>query len=363
LRPREIYEVLRKDIIGQDEILKYVSVAIFKHVSGEPYGNIIMIGNSGTGKTSIMRAMERMYSDNPFFEKHRVVVRMNANSLANEEGQVITGKQMFETLQDKCLQVLGKDATPEKIREYIQHSTVCIDEVDKITTRIGDRPNVIGINIQQSLLTLMEDETVIFETHVLEDGKFKPVQMDIDTTNMLFICGGAFEELYNQVFSRVFEEGQQDKLTKMVRDADGNVHFQQIFSLKENLIQEDMFHYGMLPQFLSRFDTTLILNDLTPENLITIFMDTRDSLFGLSKRFFKRFNIELSITEKAKRLIAYRAAMQPRVGARALKDVYNRVIKQYEFDPFETNEVRKLGENQYELTITEQMVKDRLGIR
>ncbi len=352
MRPREIYNILRKDIIGQDEVLKYVAVAIFKHVCNEPFGNIIMIGNSGTGKTSIMRAMERMYAEYDFFEKNRVVVRMNANSLANEEGEVITGKQLFETLRDRAVQLLGNNATPEKIKEYMEHSTVCIDEIDKITARIGGKPNVIGINIQQSLLTLMEDEVIMFDTQVFDGEKYKPIQMEISTKDILFICGGAFEELFDQVYSRVFEEGKQDKLTKMMRDESGNIYFKQIFTLKANLMQEDMFKYGMMPQFLSRFDTTIVLNDLSPTDLKTIFMDTRDSVFKISKQFFKRFNIELSITEKAQWLVAHRASLQSRVGARALKDVYNRIIKDYEFDPFETGKVAKLGENQFELTVT-----------
>lgn len=364
MRPRDIFNYMKKGIIGQDEILKYVAVAIFKHVIGDPYGNIILVGNSGTGKTSIMRAMEQMYAEFPFFEKHRVVVRMNANSLANEEGEVITGKQLFQTLQDKAVQLLGKSATPEKIRDYIQHATVCVDEIDKITTKIGGRPNIIGINIQQSLLTLMEDETVIFDSQYFDGEKFVPIQLEIDTSNILFICGGAFEELYNQVYSRVFEEGIQEKLTQMVMDVDGNVQFKKIFSLKENLMQDDLFVYGMLPQFMSRFDNTVILNDLSPTDLIKIFAEIPNSLFKVSKKFFKQYNIELSITEKALKLLAFQAALQPRVGARALKDVYNRIIKPYEFDPFEMNEVTKLGDdNKYELTITERIIKNRLGLK
>lgn len=363
MRPRDIYNELKKDIIGQDEILKYVAVAIFKHVCNEKYGNIIMIGNSGTGKTSIMKSMERMYMNDPFFEKHRVVIRMNANSLANEEGEVLTGYQLFRTLQDRATQLLGKEATPEKVLEHIDHATVCLDEIDKITKQIGGRPNVTGINIQQSLLTMMEGEKVVFDTHMLVDGEFKAHQMNIDTSHILFICGGAFEELYNQVFSRVFEEGRQEKLTQMVMNDDGSVSFKQIFTLKTNLTQEDIFNYGMLPQFLSRFDNAIVLEDLTADNLEEIFSEPTESVFKLSRKFFERFNIELGITPKAQRLISLEAAKHTRTGARALKDVYGRVIKQYEFDPFEHECVKKLGEDKYELTVTETIVKDALKLK
>jgi ATP-dependent Clp protease ATP-binding subunit ClpX len=363
MRPRDIYNELNNDIIGQDEILKYVAVAIFKHVCGEKYGNIIMIGNSGTGKTSVMKSMERMYMTNPFFEKHRVVIRMNANTLANEEGEVITGYQLFRTLQDRASQVLGKDATPEKVQDYIEHATVCLDEIDKITKMIGNKANVLGINIQQSLLTLMEGEKVVFDTNMMVDGEFKSYQMTIDTSHILFICGGAFEELYNQVFSRVFEEGRQEKLTQMVMGDDGSVSFKQVFTLKDNLAQEDIFNYGMLPQFLSRFDNAIVLRDLSADDLEVIFSEPTESVFKLSKKFFKQFNIELGITPRAKRLIALEAAKHTRTGARALKDVYGRGIKQFEFDPFEHECVSRLGPEQYELTIDEKIVKDALGIR
>jgi len=354
---------MKGNIIGQDDVLKYVAVAIFKHVCNEKYGNIIMIGNSGTGKTSIMKAMEDMYMTNPFFDKHRVVIRMNANALANDEGAIITGHQLFRTLQDRAMQILGKGATAERIKDLMEHSTVCIDEIDKITSKIGGKANVIGINIQQSLLTLMEGETVSFDTQIYQDGEYKPEQMNIDTSYILFICGGAFEELYDQVYSRVFEEGKQDKLTQMVMNDDGSIAFRQIFTLKENLIQEDIFKYGMLPQFLSRFDNAIVLKDLNADDLEVIFSEPRESVFNLSKRFFKRFNIELGITKKAQRMIANEGAKLSRVGARALKDVYGRVIKQFEFDPFEHDCVRKLGENQYELTIDENIVRTSLGLK
>lgn len=360
--PRDIYRVLSQDVTGQDEALRYVSVAIFKHVSEKPCGNIILIGNSGTGKTSIMRAIEGMFSTYPVFKKHRAVVRMNANSLANEEGRVITGRQLFRTLQDRAIQILGKNATSEQIKSLMEYSTVCIDEIDKIATKVGGKPNPVGVNVQQSLLTLMEDESIIFDTQLLVDNQYKPVQLEIDTTNMLFVCAGAFEELYDQVYARVTDEGKHDRLSQAVPDLDGGVDFKPVFRLFDHLTQEDMFHYGMLPQFLSRFDTTLVLNDLTPRDLEKIFSGSRDSLFQKSRQFFSNFHIDLKLTERAREIIGFQAAQQSRVGARALKDVYSRVIQPYEFDPFRTDAVKKVGGNRFELILTEEIVRKRLGL-
>jgi ATP-dependent Clp protease ATP-binding subunit ClpX len=361
-KPKDLYNLLRKHVVGQDEALKYVSVAIFKHIWGESVGNIMMVGNSGTGKTTIMRAIEQFYLANPSLQQYRVMVRMNANTLAHEDGQVVTGKQLFRTLQDRAEQILGKQATPEAVKLLIEHATVCIDEVDKVSTIVGGGPNPMGIHIQQSLLTVMEDEKIAFDTHLSEGNELRPSQLEIDTSKLLFICGGAFEELYNQVYARVLDESGQEKISQFAPDSDGNVVFEQVFTLSEHLRQEDLFTYGMLPQFLSRFDTTLVLRDLTPKVLEWIFAGTEDSLLQTSKQYFERFNVELRMTEEARRLIANRASLQPRVGARALKDVYGRIIKPFEFDPFLEGKIAKLDdENRYVLNLTEEIVKESLG--
>jgi len=362
LQPKDLYGVLRKSVIGQDEALRYVAVAIFKHLCGEPVGNLMLIGNSGTGKTTIMRAMEQLYLANPSFQKHRVVARMNANTLASEEGEVISGKQLFKTVQDRALQLLGKEATPEKLQLLMEHATICIDEVDKVSATVGGRPSPTGIHIQQSLLTLMEDEVVTYETQVLDGGSYQPLTIELDTRKLLFLCAGAYEELYDQVYARVFEEKGQEELTEMVSDFDGNVGFSQVFSLSDHLRQEDLFKYGMMPQFLSRFDHTLVLSELSPSVLQTIFCGTSDSLLETSKRFFARMQIDLHVTEDARKLIAHNASLSSRVGARALKEVYGHVIKPFEFDPAHEDRLERAEpDGPASLTITEEIVEAALG--
>lgn len=367
LKPLDLFNFMRKHVAGQDEALRYVSVAIFKHLCGEPVGNLLLIGNSGTGKTTIMRAIEQMYLANPSFQKHRVVARMNANTLASEQGEVISGRQLFQTVQDRAIQILGKEATPDNVKTLIEHATICIDEVDKVSSLIGGRANPTGINIQQSMLTLMEDERVTFETRLLDGADYRPVQMEIDTRKLLFLCAGAYEELYDQVYARIYEEKGQEEMTEMTSDFSGNVAFEQVFSLTEHLTQEDLFKYGMMPQFLSRFDATLVLRELSPEVLETIFAGTKDSIFETSKRFFERYQIELRITDGAKKLIANQAALQTRVGARALKDVYSRVIEPFEFDPSwqaregKPSSLETLDDGRQALTLSEELVVARLA--
>src|SRR5215813_4827787 len=114
MKPVDINNVLQERVIGQEETLKYVSVAIFKHLQGEKYGNLLLIGNSGTGKTTIMRGIESLYNAHAEFEEYRVVLIMNANTFATEEGAVDTSR-LFSRLEERTRQVLGDKATAEQI--------------------------------------------------------------------------------------------------------------------------------------------------------------------------------------------------------------------------------------------------------
>ena len=338
MNPPEIFAALSQDVIGQEGTLRYVSVAIFKHIQGEPFGNLLMIGNSGTGKTTTMRAMERLYSSTPAFESYRVVIIINANVLANDEGTVDT-TPLLHRLEERARQILGDGARPEDIARLMQHATVCIDEVDKISGVVGGRPFVTGINIQQALLTMIEGETLLY--HLRGNGSGGGTAVEIDSGRMLFLCAGAFETLYDQVFRRVISPKSGIKLPTTTTYEDGKVQIREHFTLRDHFKLEDLFDYGMQPQFLSRFDNAIILDDLTPDVLRQIFLETRDSVFVRSKSFFRRYGIELEITEEAAHRIAREAAKHSRIGARALKTVFGTIIKPFEFDPFSRAEVTR----------------------
>src|SRR5207249_9385112 len=109
MNPVDIYKHLQQDVIGQEETLKYVSVAIFKHLQGERYGNLLMIGNSGTGKTTIMRGMERLYEQHEDIHSYRVVCIMNANQFASEEG-IVDPNRLLVRLEERAREILGEDA-------------------------------------------------------------------------------------------------------------------------------------------------------------------------------------------------------------------------------------------------------------
>lgn len=343
MRPVEINEFLARDVLGQEEALRFVSVAIFKHLQGERFGNLMLIGNSGTGKTTIMRSMERLYRDHEEFSQYRVVVIMNANTFATEEG-VIDTRRLFTTLEERARQILGDEADPEEIGRYMQHATVCLDEIDKVSGMVGGKPYVTGINIQQALLTMIEGENVVHPVTVIRDGAPKRVPVHVDTGKMLFLCAGAFETLYDQIFKRVTAPTSRVKLPTETVIKDGEVEIREFFTLRHHFKQEDLFDYGMQPQFLSRFDNSIILEDLNASLLSRIFIEPDDAVFKASRNFFQKYGIDLEVTEGAVLRIADAAAEARRIGARALKEVYSRIIKPFEYDPFSHEEVQENGD-------------------
>jgi ATP-dependent Clp protease ATP-binding subunit ClpX len=359
MKPVEIHDVLSQQVIGQEESLKYVSVAIFKHLQGEKYGNLLLIGNSGTGKTTIMRAIESLYHAHAEFEEYRVVLIMNANTLATEEGSVDTSR-LFTRLEERTRQVLGDGATAEQIGRAMERATVCLDEIDKVSGIIGGKPYVTGINIQQAVLTLIEGERVPHRiTAPGKDGTIESLNVWIDTGKMLFLCAGAFETLYDQVFTRVTSPKSGIKLPTTTTYINGKIQIREYFTLRHHFRPEDLFEYGMQPQFLSRFDNAVILEDLTAGTLARIFKEPAEGVLQSSRNFFRKYGIDLDITDDAVQKIAEEAAKSSRIGARALKSVYGRIIKPFEFDPFSRQEVQPAnGDGTHRLVINDAIVTD-----
>lgn len=351
ITPRQILDELQADVIGQPNILRFVSVAIFKHLRGEPFGNLMMIGNSGTGKTTTMRSIERLYASRPELERYRAVVILNANIMADEEGNVDTAP-LLARLEERARQILGPQATPAALAQLMENSTVCLDEIDKISGIVGGRPYVTGINIQQALLTLIEGEKVL---HSIGGSSAAAAAVEIDTSRMLFLCAGAFETLYDQVFSRVTSAKSGIKLPTTTTYEDGKVQIREHFALVDHFKLDDLFDYGMQPQFLSRFDNAIILEDLTVEVLERIFLESRDSVWSQSKRFFAGLGVELEITPDAVHRIAREAFVNRRIGARALKTIYSRIIKPFEFDPYSGTRMQD-GSGSRHLLIDKQLV-------
>ncbi len=268
LKPRFVFEHLSAGVLGQDKAVRFVSVAIYKHTTGKVPGNLLMIGNSGTGKTTIMNNIQRLYHEVPEYRPFRAVTIINANLLVDVERMEFQPERLFNAVEQRARAICGDQPTAEALKEAIEQATICIDEIDKMASVVAGKPNPIGVVLQQGLLTLMEGERLAHPTWVWENGEEKKVRLDIDTGNMMFICGGAFEGLYDQVYNRVLKPGSGERLrTHTVRTADGRVKLETRFALSDFLKPNDLFDFGMVPQFMARFDNTVLLEDLSVDVL------------------------------------------------------------------------------------------------
>lgn len=333
--PPEILETLRASVLGQDRALRFVSVAIHKHILGKVSGNLLLIGSSGTGKTTIMNRIQHLYDSTPGLEPFRAVTILNANLLVDSERTEFRPDRIFAAVEQRARVILGGEPTIEQLRETMERATVCVDEIDKMSTLVGGRPNPVGVVLQQGLLTLMEGERVPYRLHGYENGRPVDRTVEIDTRKIMFVCGGAFEGLYDQVYFRVTKAGSGERLkTEAVRTADGSVRLEQRFSLADYLKTRDLFDYGMVPQFMARFDKVVVLNDLTREVLEKILLESEDSPYARTRRYFETLGLELVLEPLAAALMAEKAAQENRTGARALREVFSEVVNPIEFDPW-----------------------------
>jgi ATP-dependent Clp protease ATP-binding subunit ClpX len=358
IAPPEIFGELRKGVLGQNTALRFVSVAVYKHTTGKVPGNILLIGNSGTGKTTIMNNIQRMYHDVPEYRPFRAMTIINANLLVDAERLEFQPNRLLTAVEQRARVLLGEQPSAEALTETMERATICIDEVDKMSSIVAGKPNPIGVVLQQGLLTLMEGEVVTYKTYAWKDGEEKTVTLNIDTRHMMFICGGAFEGLYDQVYLRVINPSSGEKLkSQAVQMADGQVRIETRFALADFLKPDDLFEYGMVPQFMARFDNVVLLRDLDVAVLREILTASLDSPYIRSKRYFEVMNIELEIEDVAAAMIAEAAERNIRTGARALRPVFNKIINRLEFDPWQHEGLEEKADGGHRLVVTKEMAK------
>jgi ATP-dependent Clp protease ATP-binding subunit ClpX len=328
--PAQIAAALEKRVIGQPEAVREISVALSKKLAGLSAGNILLIGSSGSGKTTLLKAVEELLRANPSLSLRSTVVRIHANVLGEEAEHGRPGERLLLRLVERAREQLGTAAPVERLVEQATHGLVFVDEVDKIRSQVGGQPNVAGIRAQEALLTLVENESVPLTLPPWAGG----VTVEVDTSGLLFVCAGAFEGLYDAVYDRVTVGKDQGALKPItVVDESGRAREELQFSLRDWLKTEDLFEYGVSPQFLSRFDAMVLLEALDEEALLRILTSGGDSSLRQSQAYFASFGLRLELTQEAARRIAREAARQPRLGARALKEIVRRIVSPLEFDP------------------------------
>jgi len=356
--PPQIFDELRKGVLGQNTALRFVSVAVYKHTTGKVPGNILLIGNSGTGKTTIMNNIQRMYHDVAEYRPFRAMTIINANLLVDAERLEFQPERLFTAVEQRARALIGTKPSAEALKETMERATICIDEVDKMSSIVAGKPNPIGVVLQQGLLTLMEGEVVTYKTFASENGEEVPVTLNIDTRHMMFICGGAFEGLYDQVYLRVINPSSGEKLkSQAVQMADGQVRIETRFALADFLKPEDLFEFGMVPQFMARFDNVVLLSDLDVAVLKEILVASLDSPFIRSKAYFEVMDIELEIEDVAAAMIAEAAELNIRTGARALRTVFNKIINRLEYDPWQHEGLEEKKGGGHRLVVTQEMAK------
>ena len=319
--PRQIRADLDQHIIGQDHAKKVLSVAVHNHYKrlilkdgqgdSEPEvevekSNILLIGPTGCGKTALARTMARLL-DVPF--------AIGDATTLTEAGYV--GEDV-ENLILKLLQ--AADFNIERAEQGI----IFIDEIDKVaraTQNVSITRDVSGEGVQQSLLKLIEGTVANVPP---QGGRKHPEQqyIQVDTSNVLFICGGAFNGLEEIIANRI---GMKQMGFKPVWDSVETEDLQERKELLRQVEVEDLIKFGMIPEFLGRVPVVSTLDPLTESDLVRILLEPKDALVRQYKELLRLSGTELRFTDKALRDIAKLAASRGS-GARSLRAVLEDVM-------------------------------------
>jgi ATP-dependent Clp protease ATP-binding subunit ClpX len=330
-KPREIYDVLDEYVVGQDESKRTLSVAVYNHYKrvqmmqtdgdGEielQKSNILLLGPTGCGKTLLAQTLARILNV-PF-----AIADATALTEAGYVGEDV------ENILLKLIQAADYDV------KKAETGIIYIDEVDKIA-RKADNPSITrdvsGEGVQQALLKILEGTTASVPP---QGGRKHPHQefLSIDTTNVLFICGGAFANLDKVIARRIGSNGIGfgASIQSKVNGDHGE--------LFEKTLPEDLVNYGLIPEFIGRLPVVSAVHQLTRDDLITILTEPRNALVKQFQRFFSFDGIELVFSDEALVSVAEKALARE-TGARGLRSIIEEVLLEVQFELPSRRDVKK----------------------
>ena len=317
-KPRQIKEFLDQYVIGQDEAKKFLSVAVYnhykrisQHIDNDDVeiekSNIIMVGATGTGKTLLARTIAK---------KLHVPFTIVDATVLTEAGYV---GEDIESILTRLLQAADYNvAAAEK-------GIVFIDEVDKIA-RKGDNPSITrdvsGEGVQQGLLKLLEGSVVLVPP---QGGRKHPEQkmVEVNTKNILFICGGAFDGIEKRIANRLNTNvvGFRDKVTVSID--------------RKNLLQyiapQDLKSFGLIPEIIGRLPILTYLEPLDRDTLKRILIEPKNSIIGQYKKLFKMDNVDLTFDDEVIDYVVDKA-IEYKLGARGLRSIVEMIMIDVMFD-------------------------------